>query len=318
MTDFYFSLVVPVYNALQYIDKTMESIVGQTIGFSEHIQVILVDDGSTDGSAAKCDEWSIRYPENILTIHQQNRGAAQARKNGLSHAVGRYISFPDSDDWISPDTCALILDSFSSFGKDVDIVAFPIVFEGGRHGPHPYNRRFTEHPRVADLNRELFCLQFSASATFVRHDALTDFGADASLPHAEDAKEMFKVQIRSMRLGLDPRPTYHYRRHPASTIAKTPADKRNYTTYLENFSKWAFDYSQGIHGYVPRCVQGAVIQDLSYLLPPGDGLLSAEEMQKYKSLRAEILHRISFDVIMRNWVLGPVERFAMLCEKIFS
>ena len=92
------SIIVPVYNSEHWLDRCVKSILGQTY---HNIKIILIDDGSQDGSAALCDEYAAEY-EKVNVIHQQNLGAGSARNAGLQYADGEYICFVDSDDWIEP------------------------------------------------------------------------------------------------------------------------------------------------------------------------------------------------------------------------
>lgn len=91
------SVIVPVYNAADYLERCVSSIIEQTY---TNIQIIVVDDGSTDGSSELCDELGNRDAR-ILVIHQNNQGAAVARKTGVEYAEGGYTCFVDSDDYIS-------------------------------------------------------------------------------------------------------------------------------------------------------------------------------------------------------------------------
>ena len=88
------SVVVPVYNVENYLNRCLDSIVSQTY---KNIEVILVDDGSTDMSSSMCDEW--RYRDNrIKVVHKKNAGLGEARNSGIENATGKYICFVDSDD----------------------------------------------------------------------------------------------------------------------------------------------------------------------------------------------------------------------------
>ena len=90
------SIIVPVYNTASYLSRCIESLVNQT--YSD-LQIILIDDGSTDESGAIADEWQTKDPR-IEVYHQQNQGQSAARNVGLQHARGEYIAFVDSDDYI--------------------------------------------------------------------------------------------------------------------------------------------------------------------------------------------------------------------------
>lgn len=93
------SVIVPVYNVERYLRKCLDSVVNQTL---KNIEVIIVDDGSDDGSAAIADEYAQRY-EQFTCIHKTNGGLASARSSGLEIASGEYIVFLDSDDWVDAD-----------------------------------------------------------------------------------------------------------------------------------------------------------------------------------------------------------------------
>lgn len=110
------SVIVPVYNVAQYLDKCVLSIIGQT--YSE-LQIILVDDGSEDGSSLICDKYKA-MDSRIVVIHKQNGGLVSTRKEGLRAAAGTYIGYVDGDDWIEPDFYETLLNYMTQ--QDVDIV----------------------------------------------------------------------------------------------------------------------------------------------------------------------------------------------------
>lgn len=99
------SIIVPVYNAADCLHRCVDSILAQT--FSD-FEVILVDDGSTDGSALICDAYAAQNSR-VRVIHQPNSGSSHTRKVGFLSAVGRYVGSVDSDDWIDPDFYARML-----------------------------------------------------------------------------------------------------------------------------------------------------------------------------------------------------------------
>ncbi|MFP9112556.1 glycosyltransferase family 2 protein [Flavobacterium sp. RHBU_3] len=93
------SIIVPVYNVEEYVEKCIQSVIGQTFA---DIEIILVNDGSLDGSGKICDEYA-KKDTRVVCIHKPNGGLSDARNVGLSHATAPYVSFVDSDDWIEPD-----------------------------------------------------------------------------------------------------------------------------------------------------------------------------------------------------------------------
>lgn len=92
------SIVVPVYNCENYINRCVDSLLAQTL---KDLEIILVNDGSTDNSAAICQDYSIKF-SNVLAIDQTNGGASKARETGIKAARGEYIGFIDCDDWVYP------------------------------------------------------------------------------------------------------------------------------------------------------------------------------------------------------------------------
>lgn len=99
------SVIVPVYNVEKYLNRCMDSLLAQTY---HNLQIILVDDGSQDGSGAICDEYAT-LDSRIRVIHKENGGLSSARNAGLKIADGEYIGYVDSDDWIEPDMYYLMI-----------------------------------------------------------------------------------------------------------------------------------------------------------------------------------------------------------------
>ena len=93
------SVIVPVYNSMQTIDSCVDSIVNQTYG---NIEIILIDDGSTDESSNLCDLWA-ENDSRVLVVHQRNGGVSAARNHGIEMSHGEYLAFVDPDDFIEQD-----------------------------------------------------------------------------------------------------------------------------------------------------------------------------------------------------------------------
>ena len=100
------SVIIPVYDTEEFLSRCLDSVLCQT---HRDLEVILIDDGSTDASGALCDEYAEKDTR-IQVIHQENSGSSAARNTGLEAACGDYIGFVDSDDWLEPDMYAYLLD----------------------------------------------------------------------------------------------------------------------------------------------------------------------------------------------------------------
>lgn len=131
------SVVVPIYNVESYISVCLDSLLAQTL---DGIEIIAVDDGSTDYSGVIADQYAERY-ENITVIHRVNGGLGPARNTGIEHAHGEYVGFLDSDDWVEADMYENLYVSASKVaadmlysgvrvvanGKTIDIVEHPLA-----------------------------------------------------------------------------------------------------------------------------------------------------------------------------------------------
>lgn len=122
------SFIIPVYNVEKYLNECVDSILGQLTGDCE---IILVDDGSPDGSGAICDKYAAE-DSRIKVVHQKNGGLANARNTGLDHAQGEYVAFVDSDDYLDEHCIAEILNWMSSGGTDICFMRAMKVFPDGK------------------------------------------------------------------------------------------------------------------------------------------------------------------------------------------
>lgn len=109
------SVIVPVYNVEKYLARCVDSITSQTY---ENLDIILVDDGSTDNSGRICGEYA-KKDTRIRVIHQKNKGASAARNCGITAASGNYIGFIDSDDWIDKDMYELLVNTAIEHHADI-------------------------------------------------------------------------------------------------------------------------------------------------------------------------------------------------------
>ena len=110
------SVVIPVYNSERYISRCLESVLGQT---HRNIEVICVDDGSSDKSAEILDGYADANPSRVRVVHQSNAGVAVARNNGVALAQGAFLTFVDNDDWIDPDFVEKLVAAAQESGAEV-------------------------------------------------------------------------------------------------------------------------------------------------------------------------------------------------------
>lgn len=121
------SIIVPVFNVEQYLDRCVQSIVTQSYS---RLEIILVDDGSPDRCGTICDAWAEK-DRRIKVIHKENGGLSDARNAGMAAATGELMGFVDSDDWISPEMFQLLYESMQENGSDISACGVKMVWDNG-------------------------------------------------------------------------------------------------------------------------------------------------------------------------------------------
>lgn len=118
------SVIIPIYNVEKYLKESIESVRKQI--YSD-LQIILIDDGSTDQSGVICDEYA-KIDDRIVVVHQKNRGAANAKNTGLRLATGKYLAFLDSDDYLENEAYYFMLEQLKKYQADIVQCCFRNVF----------------------------------------------------------------------------------------------------------------------------------------------------------------------------------------------
>lgn len=155
------TVVIPVYNVEKYLKRCVESVIAQDW---KKYEILLVDDGSTDHSPQICDNYVKTY-DFISVIHKENGGLSEARNTGLSQAKGEYVYFPDSDDWIEPDTFIALSEALES--QKFDIISF--------------NREFVKGEEDVIISDPVETQVFEGKDAFVKmlkHSYITGFAND--------------------------------------------------------------------------------------------------------------------------------------------
>ena len=114
------SIIVPIYNAEKYLDQCLKSIVTQTY---RNLEIILVDDGSTDNSGTICDQYASNDAR-VIVIHKPNEGVSCARNKGIEMAQGEYIMFVDSDDWVDENICKILFEAVVTYNVQAAMCAY--------------------------------------------------------------------------------------------------------------------------------------------------------------------------------------------------
>lgn len=208
------SILIPVYNVEKYLCKCLDSIVKQTYN---NIQVIIIDDGSTDNSYEICQKYASEYSF-IELYHQKNKGVATARNALLNKVKGDYVIFVDSDDWIEHSMINDLVHYIKAYNLDIIIcgntiernnVSTPVNCKS--QSPHIDTR--TECIKKFLLHDEI---NGSLCNKLVKSSLLHDLTIDTTISYGEDALLMWQILQRVNLVGTIKTPYYHYRMNEAS------------------------------------------------------------------------------------------------------
>lgn len=224
------SVIVPVYNVECYLRKCVDSILNQTF---KNLEIILINDGSTDSSGSICDEYA-QKDSRIKVIHKENGGLSSARNAGLDIAQGEFIAFVDSDDWIDSSTYKTAVDYLLQ-DSSVDIVKFGVYSVFTRDdGQEFFDLEFPPYPNILKINATNFLKKL-----YLDHGLLTMvwnalyrrqlIGGCRFLEGAYHEDEMFTINLLSAnplcKIINIPAPLYLYRRGRANAITSNVTRK---------------------------------------------------------------------------------------------
>ena len=235
--DFKFSVVMPIYNVEKYLAEAIDSLINQSIGFEENIELIIVDDESPDNSKEIALKYQEKYPKNIKVLSKSNGGQASAFNLGLKHVNGKYVSFIDSDDYVSLNTFEVVYDFFEEHYDEVDLVSIPIMFFERMTGPHMLNYRF-KSTRVVDLIEEPYNPQLGIAPSFIKKESFEGLEFDTELINGYDALMVNKILSNRKKIGLINSAFYYYRKRLDNTsiIDNSLYAKEHFTQKLKKLA----------------------------------------------------------------------------------
>lgn len=272
-----FALVVPVYNVERYLDDFIESLLAQTYGFGK-LEVIFVDDGSTDGSLARLGEFQGQYPDNVTVLSKPNGGQASARNYGLDHVTADWVTFPDSDDVLGEDYFADVA-AYIDETRDADVrlyAAHPILWWDAtdkRKDSHVLAFRFRDGNTVSNLTTRPEWVQPHVTSGFFDISIITQHQLrfDERLrTRFEDGKFLCDYWLVAGQpvLGLVSTAYYYYRQRSdgSSSIQTNTVKPATYTIVPTLGYLAALEDYTAAFGVVPLWLQYFILYDLMWLL----------------------------------------------------
>lgn len=301
--DFKISVVTPVYKVEQYLDETIESVINQSIGFEDNIQLILVNDGSPDNSGEICKKYRAQYPDNIIYVEQENAGVSVARNNGMTYATGEYINFLDSDDRWSADSFERVLD-FAENHKDVDIFTCPMQFFEALDEPHMLNYKF-DCDRVVDINDADMCnfMHIHITSSVIRTELAKSLKFTEGMVLGEDALYLTSLILKQGRYGAVSTAQHYYRKRALETSAVQTRyeNVRFYNETIEKFYGGLILASRLAYGSVIPYIQNVLNYDIGWRMKhQKPAVLTDEEYQNYLDKLSEVIKCIDDELIITN------------------
>ena len=298
--SFLFSVIIAIYNTGRYLDDSIGSLLNQTIGF-ENIQIILVNDGSSDNSEEICLRYKEKYIKNIFYIKIEHSGVSKARNIGLKYIRGLYVNFLDADDLWSFNSFKNVF-LFFKFNKNVDLVAGRLKFFEAINSYHPLDYKFYK-TRVANLTEEYDCIQMSGPSTFFRNSLIKGKKFPENVFTGEDTVFINNILLSNPIIGYLKEAIYYYRRRSDSSSAvQTQSYKVDfYFSQLKFVGQYLIDKSKELYNKIIPFIQFYIgYNDLFRILSPAYIFLKNNELNEYYNIIINQLQQIDDKYILEQ------------------
>ena len=312
------SVIVPVYNNEKYVNRCIDSILNQTY---TKLEVILVNDGSTDGSFKICEEWA-KKDSRIKIINQKNEGTSNARNHGMKVATGDYVSFVDNDDWLRPEMYEKMVALAEKESADLTFCSFINVDE-------KYNRIKINEINLTKENikkPEYFFIKRKKNNTFfgniaccnrilIKKELLKDIEFNTSLSVNENRLFVLNLVDKTDKIAVTKEHLYNHF-NPSNISKKYGAEYfKNLETYYDEMKKYFksknldLDYLLN-YDYVCKCIKSKMgqnnfsnlMQDLESHDKIFNNALNKTDLKKLKTIKAGPSLQLSL-IYGKHWSL---------------
>lgn len=318
-----FSIVIPIYNAEKYLEESIISVCCQNIGFEQNIQLVLVNDGSSDASCLICEKYKELYPENIIYYTQTNSGVSVARNKGVELATGQFIGFLDADDKFSRGSLKAVSQYFNIVRDYVDVAVIRVLNFGAQSNPYYLNPKFSKGTRTIDLQEaDWYDACMRVGQAFFRAEVAKRHYFDPEVTYFEDTKYINEVLSEKRRLGIVKDGIYYYRRYgnendPGTSL--TTGAAQNKRLYMETPRKVTLAMLEHIGTAVPIYYQYVALAEMRwrtfYSGIAIEHVLNGQEYQAYKELRKTIFQYVSNEAIIKCGIYNFWQKLYLLSIK---
>ncbi len=296
--DFQFdvSIIIPVFNVEEYLEHCLDSIIEQTIDKSK-IEVLLIDDGSTDSSPDICDRYAEKYSF-FRVFHNENGGVSNARNFGIENSKGKYILFLDSDDWLTKKSIKNIVSFFDKHYDEVDIITYNQMIEkdGKLTESKHFRYRYIHKTGIYDLTDPDYQLFVQSHMNIcVKNRGENNYKFDTSMIFHEDQKYILTNLSEKNKIGYCDKAYYIYVKNATGA---TQERSHPYFIYEKTMELWESFFSKET---VPGYVQAYFLHDFNWKLR-GNVLwpyqYQGERFEKERQRIINLLKKVDDDIII--------------------
>ena len=252
------TVIIPVYNRGDMVHMAFNSLLAQTVPFDK-IQVLIVNDGSTDDSLSICEKLAEPY-DNVFVLDKPNGGLSSARNFGLAHAEGKYIFYLDDDDALTPETIEKVTDFFDTCYDEVDLVTYRIArYTNGEKSKWTHFRyKILKETGVYDLNEFPAVVQTTINVC-VKNLFEDNQLFDETVGYMEDQVYNNAVLSKKLKIGFCAEGEYMYNRHLDSIVSASSSAYNCFEKLIKYFETLFSQYEQ-----VPAYLQCSFLHNLNY------------------------------------------------------
>ena len=278
------SVIIPVYNVEKYLTRCLESVIAQTYS---NLEIVLVDDGSTDNSGKVCDNYMTKDTR-VKVIHKKNGGLSDARNVGIDEACGEFIAFVDSDDWVTRDYIESMYTKLAKYNCDIAICGVKRTSKGNLKG-----KKITEKLQIYfkdEAIKQLLYQKISTSACGKLYKASLWDGIRFQVGKLyEDVEPIFLIFDKCMKVVISNKINYYYFYRTGSIVNQNFS--RSKLDYVENCKKILEyvkqDYPQFEKAAISR-LMWAEIHVLMHMEKPSDSPevfnMLMEDIKRYRGI----------------------------------
>ncbi len=305
------TLITPIYNQSPTLPRFFSRL-HRLLTSRVPLEVLLIDDGSTDGSGELCMRFAKKHPE-VRYFRQENQGVSAARNVGLRHASGKYIFFLDADDCLADGTIEEVVKFFDSVQEETDLVTYRIeTIYNGRVLPPHFRYRYLKESGVYDLREWPYIGQTTMNIA-VRNRFEKNILFDESRNFSEDQKYCCDILGNGLKMGFCGKGKYIYYRSPGSSSGRLAGACYIFEQCMEFFEELFGRYQE-----VPAAFQGLYVNDLYWKM--ADNILfpyhyAPEEFDRAVGRIRALLARCDNQVILEHPQIDFFEKFYLLWLK---